>query len=240
MQQFALAELGGAFGGDEAALDGFLAHFFDGDAGAVVGDFDDDVAAFMAGAQLEGSLGVLARGLAHFGRLDAVIERVAHGVGERVLDGLEQAFVEFGVLAFDLDADAAAERLREVADDARHFGEDVGDRLHARLHHALAQVGGDHVEAAREQGHVGIGRGGLQDLVAGEHQFADQVHHAVEQDDVDAQGAFGGGSGGWRVLPGRECESRSTGLSGAGRWRGRCLGALWRCGLDRAPQRQAA
>ena len=194
LQQFALAELGGAVGGDEAALDGLLADFFDGDAGAVVGDFDDDVAAFVAGAQLESSFGILARGLAHFGRFDAVIERVADGVGERVLDGFKQALVELGVLAFDLQAHAAAERLGEVAHDARHLGEDVGDRLHARLHHAFAQVGGDHVEAARQQGHVGVGGGGLQHLVAGEHQLADQVHHAVEQGDVDAQRAFGGGA----------------------------------------------
>ncbi len=58
----------------------------------------------------------------------------------------------------------------------------------------LAQVGRHHIEAAREQRHVGIGRGGLQHLVAGQHQFADQVHHAVEQRHVDAQRAFSGGS----------------------------------------------
>ena len=197
-----------------------LAHLFDSDAGAVVGDFDDDVAAFVAGAQLERSLRVLARGLANFGRLDAVIERVADRVRERILDGFEQALVELRILAFDLEANAAAERLGEVAHDARHLGEDVGDRLHARLHHALAQVGGDHVEAAREQGHVGIGGRGLENLVAGEHQFADQVHHAVEQGDIDAQGAFRGAAGG-----GGCGRAGSVGLgggrrSGAGRLQG--------------------
>ena len=192
LQQFALAQLRGTFGGDETAFDGLLAHLLDGNAGAVVGDLDDDVAALLAGAQLESSLGILACGLAHLRRLDAVIERVAHRVGERILDGLEQALVEFGVLAFHLQANAAAKRLGKIAHDARHLGEDVRDRLHARLHHVLAQVGRDHVETARQQRHVGIGRGGLQHLVAGEHQFADQVHHAVEQNDVDAQRAFGG------------------------------------------------
>ena len=68
------------------------------------------------------------------------------------------------------------------------------DRLHARLHHGLAQIGSDHVETARKQGHVGIGGGGLQHLVARKHQLADQVHHAIEQGDIDAQRALGGGS----------------------------------------------
>ena len=142
------------------------------------------------GAQLEHAFGILARGLAHVGRLDAVIERVAHRVRERVFDGLEQALVELRLLALHLQADAPAERLRKVADHARHLGEDVGDRLHARLHHRLAQVGRDHVEAAREHGHIGIGGSGLQNLVAGEHQFAHQIHHAVEQGDIDAQACF--------------------------------------------------
>ena len=147
-----------------------------------------------SGAQRQRALGILARGLAHVGRLDAVIERVAHGVGQRILDGFEQALVELRFLALHLQAHAAAERLREVAHHARHLGEDVGDGLHARLHHGFAQIGGDHVEAAREQRHVGIGGRGLQHLVAGEHQLAHQIHHAVEQGHVDAQRAFRSGS----------------------------------------------
>ena len=143
-------------GSDEAALDGLLANLVDGNAGAVVGDFDDDVAALLTGAQRERTFGILAGGLAHVRRLNAVVERVADRVGERVLDGFEQALVEFGLLAFHLQAHAAAERLREIAHDARHLGEDVRDRLHARFHHGLAQVGGDHVETARKQGQAGI------------------------------------------------------------------------------------
>ena len=195
LQQFALAKLRGAIGGDDAALDGFEAHFFDIDPGAVVGNFDDDVAALVAGAEFENPLRVLARGLTNFWWLDAVIERVTDGVREGILDGFKKAFVELCILTLYLEANAATERLGEVADDARHFGEDVGDRLHAGLHDIFAQVGGDHIEAAREQSHVGIGGGGLEDLVAGEHELADQVHHAVEEDDVDAEGAFSGAAG---------------------------------------------
>ena len=128
------------------------------------------------------------------GRLDAVIQRVAHRVRQRILDGLQQALVELRLLALHLQAHAAAQRLREVADDARHLGEDVRDRLHAGLHHRLAKVGSYHVQAPRQQGHIGIGRGSLQNLVAGQHQFAHQVHHAVEQGYVHAQRAFRCGS----------------------------------------------
>ena len=193
LQQLALGQQSGALGGDQPALDGLGANLVDGDAGAVVGDLDDDVAALLDGAQRKRAFGILARGLAHLRRLDAVIQRVAHRVGQRVLDGLQQALVELGLLALHLQVHAAAQRLRKVAHDARHLGEDVRDRLHAGLHHRLAQIGGHHIQAAREQGHIGVGRGGLQHLVAGQHQFADQVHHAVQQRHVDAQRAFGGG-----------------------------------------------
>ena len=144
-------------GRNDAALNSLLPHLFDSNAGAIVRDFDDDVAALVTGAQFERSLGILARGLAHFGQFNAVIKRVSYRVRKRILDGLKQALVELGVLAFNLEADAAAERLREVAHNARHLGKDVRDRLHARLHDALTQVGRYHIEAARQQGHVGVG-----------------------------------------------------------------------------------
>ena len=48
-------------------------------------------------------------------------------------------------------------------------------------------------------------RGGLQHLVAREHQFAHQVHHAVEQGDIHAQGAFAA------ELPGTAAEEGAPG-----------------------------
>ena len=144
------------------------------------------------------------------GRLDAVIERVAHRVGQRILDGLKQALVQFGVLAFHLQAHPAAQRLREVAHHARHLGKDVRDRLHARLHHRLRAGRPSPCRGgAKACVMLGSADGGLQHLVAGEHQFADQIHHPVEQGDVDAQRAFGGRAG-------RGCGRRRRGL--AWRW----------------------
>ena len=142
-------------------------------------------------------------------------------MGERILDGLEQALVQLGLLALHLQAHAAAQRLREIAHDARHLGKDVRDRLHARLHHALAQIGRDHIQPARKQGHVGIGRGGLQNLVAGQHQLAHQIHHPVQQRHIHAQRAFRGASwlrglrgfGGIRAVFDRRIECGESGDS---------------------------
>ena len=194
LQQLPLTLARCALRGNQPALHGLLADFFYGDAGPVVVDLDDYVAALLRGPQLERSFRVLARGLAHIGRLDAVIERVSYRVGERVLDGLEQTLVQLRVLAFDLQPHAAAKRLRQIADDARHLGKNIRYRLHSSFHHALAQVGRDHIQAARKQRHPGIGRGGLQDLIACKHQFAHQVHHPVEQRHIDTQRTLGSGS----------------------------------------------
>jgi hypothetical protein len=116
LQQIALAELRGAIRRQQAALDGLVADLLGRDAGAVVGDLDHHVAAFLRGPQSERALGVLARGLAHRRRLNAVIERIAHRVGERILDGFKQALVELRLLAFHDQARAAAQRVRQIAD----------------------------------------------------------------------------------------------------------------------------
>jgi hypothetical protein len=94
---------------------------------------------------------------------------------------------------FHHQAHLAMQHLGKIADDARKLGKDIRNRLHAGLHHRLAQVGGDHVETARKQREVGVERRGLQYLVAGQHQFADQIHHAIEQHHIHAQRAVGGG-----------------------------------------------
>ena len=173
-----------------------LADALDAHAGAVVVDFDDDVAAFVTGAQADQAFGGFALGDANVGDLDAVVDGVADGMGEGIANGFEQTLVEFGLLAFHFEADALVEAEGEIADQAGEAGEEVADGLHARLHDGFAQIGGDHIEAAAEHGEIGVGVGGLENLVAGEDQLADQIHHAVEQLDVDAQGGVGSAGGG--------------------------------------------
>ena len=151
LQDFALVHLLGALRGNELALDGLLADPLDAHAGAVVVHFNDDVAAFVTGAQANQAFSGLALGDANVGHLDAVVDGVADGMGEGIADGLEQALVELGFLAFHFEADALVEAEGEIADQAREAREDMADRLHARLHDGFAQIGGDHIEAAAEQ-----------------------------------------------------------------------------------------
>src|SRR6202012_2311312 len=124
LQQLALVHLRGSLRGDQLALDGLIADALKTDAAAVVADLDDDVAALLVSAQAEQALGVFAGGLAHIGHLDAVIDRVADGVRDRVFDGFEQTFVKLGFLSFELQAHLFLELLRQVAHQARKFGED--------------------------------------------------------------------------------------------------------------------
>src|SRR3954471_19730034 len=180
-------------GADQAALDGLGADLGRVDARAVVGDLDHDLAALVLRAQGEHALGRLAGPGARLGRLYAVVDGVAHQVGQGVLDRLQERLVELGLAALNLQANGLAALQAEVADDARELGPDVIDRLHARLHDALLQLAGDQVEPLRGADQVGVGRPRdvLDDLVAREHQLADQQHELVEQIDVDADGAVG-------------------------------------------------
>ena len=204
---FALAHARGLFRRDQAFFDGFAADFVGVEAAAVVGNFDDDLSAFVKGAQEQAALGGFAGGHAPFGLFDAVIDGIANDVREGIFDGLDDGFVEFGFFAFHLDADLLAAHRGDVAHGAREFAPDVADRLHARFHHAFLQFGGDEVEplAGREQTGVFGGVGELEDLVAREDEFADEVHQLVEERDVDADGAFAGGGAALRLSGGFGC-----------------------------------
>src|SRR5215212_1702501 len=98
-----------------AGLDGLLAELDRVDAGAVVGDLDDDLTALVAGAQGQHALRRLAGRLAGVRSLDAVVDRVAHEVGQRVLDRLEEGLVELGLAPLHLQPDGLLQLHAEVA-----------------------------------------------------------------------------------------------------------------------------
>ena len=176
-------------------LDRLLFHPRNVDARAVVADFNVDLPAFVIGAQGEPALRWLAGLYADLRRLDAVVARVANQVHERVFDGLDDGAVEFGVGAVHLQANLLAEAHRHVAHHARQLVPDHADGLHARLHDALLQLGGDQVQALRSGVESRIFPLGveLEDLVAGQHQLADQVHQLVQQPHADADIGIGHG-----------------------------------------------
>src|SRR3546814_4599701 len=86
-----LLDLGGA---GEAVLDDLLADLRDRQAAAVVGDAQDDVAALVPRLEADAPRLRLARGPPLLRPLDAVVERVADHVRQRILDQLQHLPVE--------------------------------------------------------------------------------------------------------------------------------------------------
>ena len=120
--------------------------------------------------------------------LEAVVERVAHEVHERVAERVDDGAVELGVLADELQLDLLAELGREVAHQPREAQEDGLDRDHPDLHdHRLQRLRGARqvLHRLREAGHVGAG-GERLDLRPVQHQLAHEVHQLVEPLGVDA------------------------------------------------------
>ena len=162
---------------------------FAGQAAAVVGDLDDDVAAFVMGREADGALVRLADGAPLRGRLQPVVGRVAHHVGQRILDQLEHLAVELGVGPEHLQLDVLAELGGEIAHDARQLLPGVADRLHARLHDALLQLGGDVGQPLQRRLELGVlvPAYDLQELVAGQHQLRHHGHQMLERLDAHPQ-----------------------------------------------------
>ena len=101
VERLGFAQPRGFFGRRQSQFDGLGANLLRVDAAAVVGDFDDDLIAVVIGVQPDDALRRLAQFAALFGRLNAVAHRVAHQMGERLGDGVENSFVEIGVLPAD-------------------------------------------------------------------------------------------------------------------------------------------
>jgi len=64
--------------------------------GAVVLHFNADVVAFLLRGQAHVAAAGLALGFAQLGHFDAVVDRVAHQVHQRVGQGFDQVAVQFG------------------------------------------------------------------------------------------------------------------------------------------------
>jgi len=85
----------------------------------------------MIGIEKNGAASGLSGVEALAGRLDAVIDGVADKVRERFREGIEDAFVEIGVLAGHFEGDVLAAKLGDVADDAPEAAEELLDGNHA-------------------------------------------------------------------------------------------------------------
>ena len=189
--------------------------------------------------EMDRALLVLAGGESVRRRLDAVVDRVADDVGQRIAEPLDDRAVDLGRLAGHLEPDLLAGLGRQLAHQPRHALEHRADRLRAHRHHAvlqLARVVDDLVEDLRQPAADRF-RKVVHDLPEhrlGDHQFADHVDDAVDLFELDP----GGGGGGL----GRAASARPPPLSRGSRLRvgcariarARCRGA----GLRRRRRRE--
>ena len=161
--------------------------------------------------------GRLAGRLALVGRLEAVVERVAHEVHERVAERVDDGAVELGVLAHELEVDLLAHLGREVAHEPREAQEDGLHRDHPDLHdHRLQGVrrARQVLHRLREARHVGL-RGERLDLRAVQDELAHVVHQLVEPLGVDADRR--GAGLGVRLRPRRRaCGAAVAAAAGTG------------------------
>ena len=172
------------------ALDGLAADAFQVQSGAVVGDFDVDLAALVEGTQSETTAGRFSGSRPRFGGLDAMIDGIAHEVRQRILNRFENRAVQFRVLTLHFQSNLLAAAQGQVPHSSRKFVPDIANRLHPGLHDLFLKFTGDPVQALGDDMKAGVFlvAGKLQQLVAGQYQFADKVHQLVEKIDADAHG----------------------------------------------------
>ncbi len=159
----------------------------------------------------------LAQLAALFGRLDAVADGVADQMRQRLGDGVENSFVEIGVLPADVEFHFAPALPRHIAHHAREAAEQLVDGHHADLHHRALQI----VQHPRLERH-GVGELAAQQLFRialgelvqrllqhrlADNQFAHQVQHVVDAAGFDPQQIFlHRGNSRCRVASGRRCS----------------------------------
>ena len=158
------------------------------DPGAVVGDRNDDLAAFVARRDLQQSRLGLIQLCAPAGILDAVVDRVTDEMHQRLDKRVDGRAVEFRVAAFDLQVDLFAELVRQVADQTRQAREGGVDRHHAYAHdHVLDGLRStcQFADCRLELGVTGL-HGQLLDARTTNDELADHVQKCVQARRLDA------------------------------------------------------
>ena len=165
------------------------------DAPPVVGDFHPHDVSGRRGAEDNGAFGTLAGGDALLHGFDAVADRVAHEMEDRIHHPLDQELVDLRALSPQLEPHPLAGLARQIADDERHAAEDLADRDQAHAHDAFAQraelpvdrdgVLLDRAPLARRDpcldARQRIGQPGPAD-----HEIADVAHQVVEAREIHA------------------------------------------------------
>ena len=123
----------------------------------VVADLDHHLVTLVEGMQADCALVGFAGGASRRRGFDAVIHGIADQVNQRFGKRVEQALVEIGFLAADLEGDVLSAELRDIAHQARETAEQLVDRHHADFHRRALQ----RVQHLRLEGQ-GVGELGAQ------------------------------------------------------------------------------
>jgi hypothetical protein len=126
------------------------------------------------------------------GGLEAMVERVADEVDERVAEGVDDGAVELRLLPGEDQLDLLVELQGKVAHEPREAQEDGLDGDHPDLHdHRLQRLRGarEVLHRGDEPGHLGAG-GERLDVRPVDDELPHGVHERVEPLSVDRHGAL--------------------------------------------------
>src|SRR5262249_12439091 len=193
IQEVPLTHLGGLLRSDQIALNGLVRYPFWIDTTTIIGNLNIDLPSFMKGTQKKRACLVLTRFATRFWRLNTVIDRIPHQVGQGGLDGLEQRPVQFGLLSVHADLDLFPTLQRQVADYPREFIPECINGLHAGLHDAFLECHGDQIQTLirREDASFFLFCTELHNPITDENQLTDLVHQRVEQSHIDSDASVG-------------------------------------------------
>ena len=126
--------------GVDTASRRLLSHAVHIDAPAVIGHRDDHVRAQLHGVQPDGGLRGFAGPFPLVGEFDAMVDRIADQMHQRVGELVQHASIQFGVDSLCLPPDVLAQGPRQVADGPLELIGDRGNGNHLGSHRPILQV----------------------------------------------------------------------------------------------------
>ena len=170
--------------GDQAPGHGLLANSFDVDPASVVRDFDRHPPALIECSQREPPDARLAGCQPNLRGLDAVVDRVANQMRERITDAFDERAVEFRISPVDRELNLLPTVDCEVTNRPRKSAEDMVHRLHAGLDGRLLKGVRHRVDPLGDGEHGRVVGLDAPELVAGQHEFADEIKDRGQEIDV--------------------------------------------------------
>jgi len=210
----------GLLGTEQALLERLLHDDLVIDAAAIIANLDAYLVAEMDGADPDGGLlGFLCQ-LPLLRQLDTVIETIADEMGHGARQGIHHPFVDFDILALELEAHLLAQLSRGIAYHPRQLLKDPLAGLHAQAHGVDLQIVDTKIHFPRDAAKILIffeqTANGRVEAIAQQHQFAHLIHDRIQAGGIDAEGIF--------YVGGSACRVRDWGcrlalfLGGLGRW----------------------